>query len=233
MKTKTYILSVILLAIFVVAGFFVVKKAKAPVNNPQPTTNNLQQELNNKQDITKNIQPPLTSVQEKKLSQTVDPLPNALSRITKKPFGILINPKTSPVQPERFAGYHTAIDLETTLEEQSIDVPVKVLCDGKLLVARNASGYGGVTVQSCTLDGLAVTVAYGHIKLASMTAKVGDQLKAGDFLANLGKGFSNETDGERKHLHLGIHKGNIVNISGYVQNKSQLNNWIDPAKYLN
>ncbi|HBI51049.1 MAG TPA: hypothetical protein DDY21_04350 [Candidatus Moranbacteria bacterium] len=231
MKTKSYILLAIVIAIFVIAGFLYVKKANAPVNNSQPTTENAQQEIYNNQ-----IQTPVQPIQpekQKAIVHTVDPLDNALARITKKPFGIYVAPKNSPVSPERFTGYHSAVDLEATIEEQNIDVAVKALCDGKLLVIRTASGYGGVAVQSCTLDGQAVTVIYGHIRLSSMTAKVGDQLKAGDFLANLGTGFSSETDGERKHLHLGIHSGNGMNILGYVQNKNQLNDWIDPVKYLN
>ena len=166
-------------------------------------------------------------------SQTVDHVSDALSRITKKPFGIYVTPKTSPVQPERFQGFHTGVDLETTSGEQNVDVKVVALCSGKLLEARNASGYGGVIVQSCTLDGQAVTVIYGHIRLSSVALKVGDKISAGDFLANLGTGFSAETDGERKHLHLGIHLGNTINILGYVQAKNELSDWLDGAKYLN
>jgi murein DD-endopeptidase MepM/ murein hydrolase activator NlpD len=235
MKTKTYILWAIIVAILLFAGFLVVRKVQAPVGK-------------SRSDIISNesapvltepgaglVETPATNGLPPKINitQTVDPLDGALSRITKKPFGIFIIPKTSPVQPERFSGYHTAVDLETTPAEQNIDVPVKALCDGKLLVAKKVGGYGGVAVESCVLEGQAVTVIYGHIKLASVTTKVGDQLKAGDFLANLGTGFSQETDGERKHLHLGIHKGTSINILGYVQNKNQLNGWIDPAKYLN
>lgn len=230
MKNKTYIMVFVVVVMIIIAIFFVLKKAKAPFINSQPTTNNLQQEINNSQNES---QVQKIEQVEQLQPKYVDPLPNALSRITKKPFGIFITPKTSPVRPERFSGYHNAIDLETTLDEQNIDMPVKVLCDGKLLVARTASGYGGVAVQSCTLDGKAVTVIYGHINLTSINAKIGDQLKAGDFLANLGKGFSSQTDGERKHLHLSVHKGTGVNILGYVQNKNQLKDWIDPAKYLN
>ena len=33
-------------------------------------------------------------------------------RITKKPFGIFITTQNSPVQPERFSGYHTGVDVE-------------------------------------------------------------------------------------------------------------------------
>lgn len=231
MKKKSYIFFVFVAAILVVAGFFVAKKVQAPNTNLQLTTNNSQQGLNNNQQIEQLDQ--IQQVEQPKTqSQFVDPIDGALARITKKPFGIFITPKNSPVQPERFSGYHTAVDLETFPDEQNIDVSVFSLCDGELLSARTASGYGGVAVQRCMLDDQAVTVVYGHIQLSSVVAKVGDQLRAGDFLANLAAGFSSETDGERKHLHLGIHKGSSVNILGYVQNKNQLNDWMDPVKYL-
>jgi hypothetical protein len=42
----------------------------------------------------------------------VPPVPGFPEEITKKPFGIFINPETSPVQPERFRGYHTGVDVE-------------------------------------------------------------------------------------------------------------------------
>ncbi len=150
-----------------------------------------------------------------------------MGRVTKKPFGIYITSKTSPVQPERFQGYHTGTDFETTIDEQNIDVPIKAMYNGKLLEARHASGYGGVAIQVCTLNNEPVTVTYGHLELSSMVAKVGDELKAGEFLANLGTGYSTETDGERKHLHLGIHKGPAINIRGYVSSKGQLSAWLD------
>lgn len=226
MTNKTYykiFITLFVVAMIVVAGFFVVRKAEAPGGNSQPITDNLQSTTDNNENTANN----------NKKQQTVDPIDGAVSRITKKSFGTYVNSKNSPVSPERFTGFHNAVDLETTLEEQNIDVGVKVLCDGKLLAARTASGYGGVMVQSCTLDGQAVTVIYGHIKPSSIAAKIGDQLKAGDFLANLGDAYSNETDGERKHLHLGIHKGTGMNILGYVQSKSELSGWLDPVKYLN
>ncbi len=160
------------------------------------------------------------------------PLANALARVTKKPFAIFITPATSPVQPERFRGYHTGTDFETFPGEQGIDVPVSAICDGTLVMKKWATGYGGVAVERCTIDGQPVTVVYGHLKLASVTPKVGDAMKAGQTFAVLGKGFSTETDGERKHLHLGIHKGTTIDILGYVQKKSDLSQWIDPMTVL-
>jgi murein DD-endopeptidase MepM/ murein hydrolase activator NlpD len=160
------------------------------------------------------------------------PISAATSRITKKPFGIYVTPQNSPVSPERFTGYHTGVDFETTPAEANIDVPIFAICDGKLSLKESASGYGGVAVESCMLDGSPITVIYGHIKITSVTASVGDDLRKGEQIAVLGKGYSSETDGERKHLHLGIHKGTGVNILGYVQNKSQLANWLNFADYL-
>lgn len=156
----------------------------------------------------------------------------AAERVTKKPFGILIDPKTSPVQPERFRGYHTGIDFETFSDEADIDVPVHAICTGPLLAKRMATGYGGVVVQSCTLDGQHATVVYGHVRLASIEASVGDTLKEGDMLGVLGMGYSEETDDERKHLHLGIHRGTAVNIRGYVASKQELDQWIDPCRFV-
>lgn len=129
-------------------------------------------------------------------------------------------------------GYHTGVDFETTADEQNIDVPIYAACDGKLLLKKYASGYGGVAVQSCTIDNNPVTIIYGHIRLSSVAAKAGDNLKAGNKLGVLGTGYSGETDGERKHLHFGIHKGQAINILGYVQKQTDLSGWLDATKYL-
>ena len=161
-----------------------------------------------------------------------EPLTNSLARITKKPFGIYITPQTSPVQPEKFRGYHTGADFEIFDDEIDKEVPVSAVCAGPLLLKRTATGYGGVAVQACQLEGNDVTVVYGHLKFSSISPKIGDQIEQGQKLGILGKGYSTETDGERKHLHLSIHKGKSVVLLGYVQNKNELNNWLDPAIYL-
>jgi len=65
---------------------------------------------------------------------TQEPIAGALTRVTKKPFGIYVSPGHSPVSPERFSGYHTGVDFETTAAEQNIDIPIYALCDGNLLI---------------------------------------------------------------------------------------------------
>jgi murein DD-endopeptidase MepM/ murein hydrolase activator NlpD len=161
-----------------------------------------------------------------------EPISGGLSRVTKVFFGTYVTPTNSPIMPEHFTGYHTGIDFETTAAEANIDVPIYAACAGKLLVKEYASGYGGVAVQSCTLDGNPVTLIYGHLRLTSITPKVGDALTPGEQIAVLGTGYSSETDGERKHLHFGIHKGTAINILGYVQAKADLSGWLDPEQYL-
>lgn len=165
-------------------------------------------------------------------SQTALPIANAMSRMTKKPFGLYVSPGNSPVMPEKFKGYHTGVDFETLPEEKDLPVSISAICDGKILLKRSAQGYGGVLVQSCQIKNEAVTVVYGHLKLTSISEKVGDLLQSGKPFAVLGAGYSTETDGERKHLHLGIKKGTAIDLRGYVQNKSELSGWLDFTKVI-
>lgn len=160
----------------------------------------------------------------------VPPLPEPASRMTKKGFGLYVSPQDSPVSPERFRGYHAGVDLEAFGEEQELDMEVAAICDGPLLVKRTASGYGGVAVQSCRIGDREATVVYGHLKLASIDREAGEHLAAGDRLGLLGRGFTPETDGERKHLHLSVHLGPDVDIRGYVQDPGALGQWLDPAE---
>ncbi len=160
------------------------------------------------------------------------PIKDALTRVTKKPFGIYITPQTSPVSPEKFKGYHTGTDFETLTGEKDTEVEIFSACDGKLLLKKSATGYGGVAIQSCIIDSQEVTVLYGHLKLSSISKIVGDSLKAGEKFAVLGKGYSTETDGERKHLHLSMHKGTAQILLGYTQNKADLVNWLNAEDYF-
>ena len=161
-----------------------------------------------------------------------NPLLNPEKRITKKPFGIFISPQNSPVSPEKFSGYHTGTDLETFPEEANTDVEVRAICDGEIVQKKEVFGYGGVIIQSCVLNGEKMTVLYGHLKLSEAPAEVGKTFSRGDKLAILGAGNSADTDGERKHLHLGIKKGDTVDVRGYVANKKELIDWINPEEIL-
>jgi murein DD-endopeptidase MepM/ murein hydrolase activator NlpD len=187
--------------------------------------------------VTNTPTPSVTQVPTSTLSPTstpnfIPPLDKAKARVTKKQFGTYITPQNSPVQPEKFTGYHTGVDLEIFPNEKDAAVEVHAVCNGSLLLKEYTQGYGGVVVQSCTVSGSPITVVYGHIKLDSITLNEGNAINVGEVLGVLGAGYSSETDGERKHLHLGFHKGTAVSILGYVQNKTQLSDWLDPCQFV-
>ena len=153
-------------------------------------------------------------------------------RVTKKPFGIYITPEISPVQPERFSGYHTGVDYEIFSDEQDVDVPVYAICGGEIVAKRAVRGYGGVVIQSCKLDGQELRVLYGHVSLPSIPWSTGDFAAPGAQIAVLGQP-PDETGGERKHLHLGVHKGAAVDLRGYVGAREELEQWVDvPVFFL-
>lgn len=177
-------------------------------------------------------QTPLVKESSKEIIVSNIPLSSPEKRITKKPFGILISPKNSPIPSERFSGYHTGTDFETFSEEANADVEVRAICEGKIIQKKRVSGYGGVIIQSCILNGERVTILYGHLKLSDSPVEIGKTFFRGDKLAILGSGESTDTDGERKHLHLGIKKDDQIDVRGYVSNKNELVNWLDSKKIL-
>ncbi|MDO8468776.1 MAG: M23 family metallopeptidase [Candidatus Peribacter sp.] len=161
-----------------------------------------------------------------------DPIDRADERVTKKPFGIFITTEDSPVQPEKFTGYHTGTDFELLPGEAEQDVVVRAACAGPLILKLSVKGYGGVAIQQCTLNGSPVTVLYGHMALSSIQAAFKQDLSPGEQIGTLGTGFSKETDNERAHLHFAIHRGAAVELKGYVQTKEELDGWMDAATVL-
>ena len=209
---KFYLLFAIIL---VITGLIVAVAWKNKPTSPSNTNSALTQNQNQSS--------------PQKSPQTVAPIADAVNRITKKPFGLYVTPQNSPVQPERFTGFHSGTDFETTTAEQNTDVPFYAICAGKILAKRFASGYGGVLVQSCTINSQAVTIVYGHVSLTSIKKNIGDDLAQEEKIGSLGHS-PDETDGERKHLHLGIHLGTDINIKGYVNEQSDLSGWLDFEK---
>jgi len=152
---------------------------------------------------------------------------SAASRITKKPFGIFIESATSPVQPERFRGFHTGIDFETLPGETQ--VPFFAYCGGPLKIKQTATGYGGVIVQECNIEEEVFTALYGHVDLTSIDHTIGDYIASGTKLGVLGDGFTDEAGGERQHLHFALHRGSQVELRGYVDSEKELGRWIHPG----
>lgn len=154
------------------------------------------------------------------------PIADFKTRITKKPFGIYVTPQNSPVQPERFTGYHTGTDIE--YQDVTTDVPVFAINDGTIVLARTASGYGGVIVLQTQINGSLHSIVYGHIRPSSLP-QVGAHVTYGQQIGLLGTGYSSETSGERRHLHFSVLSNSRIDILGYVQTKSALSSWLDPV----
>ncbi|MBU1119228.1 M23 family metallopeptidase [Patescibacteria group bacterium] len=162
--------------------------------------------------------------QEETLKYPVDEFD---ARITKKPFGIFITPSNSPVQSERFSGYHTGVDVE--YDDVSEDVSVNAIADGTVVFSGWVNGYGGVTVLQHMIDGQSVQAVYGHLDPDSLLTE-GTTVKEGESIGVLGEGGTSETDSERKHLHFALYSGNDLNLRGYVQSEGELEKWIDPVE---
>ena len=160
----------------------------------------------------------------------IEPIEEFSNRITKKHFGMYITPETSPVQPDRFSGYHTGVDVE--YEDTIEDVPVMAIADGTIVVNKVASGYGGVLVIRHTIDGENILALYGHLDPQSLPPDDVKEIKQGQILGVLGEGGTSETDGARKHLHFSLLKKERVDLRGYVQSQHELTDWYNPLDFF-
>jgi len=161
-------------------------------------------------------------------SALAQPVADFKAGVTKKPFGIYISPQNSPVQPERFTGYHTGADAEYA--DVTADVPVLAIADGTITYSQWTSGYGGCFILKADINGTPHSVLYGHIRPSTLPS-VGHKFKKGGQIAVLGTAYSTETDGERRHLHSAILSNSRIDVKGYVSSESQLSGWLDPLKY--
>lgn len=155
-----------------------------------------------------------------------EPVPDFKQRITKKNFGIYITPDTSPIANDRFTGFHTGVDSEFT--DTTDAVPVYAIADGTIVLARWATGYGGVIAIRHIINGVPVYAIYGHLNVASFLPADVKEVKAGQQIAVLGNDHSQETDGVRKHIHFAIYSGPTLDLRGYVPNESDLSAWLNP-----
>jgi murein DD-endopeptidase MepM/ murein hydrolase activator NlpD len=137
---------------------------------------------------------------------------------------------------DRFRGYHTGEDSEVPPEDLGPGevqlVPIRAIAAGEVMYWSNVSGYGGVIIVKHEVDGRTVSALYGHLDLDSSTLKTGDKITKGQFLANLGADKSEDTDGERQHLHFALWEGTEVKLAGYVNTPAELDAWINPWDFL-
>jgi len=161
-----------------------------------------------------------------------EPLEEIAKRPILKPFGMFVSPEKSPVSPERFQGFHTGFDFESLETESEKEISFFAICGGPLKEKRTANGYGGLLIQECFLETQALSIIYGHIALSSVAKATDAYVIPGEKLGMLGAAYSKETDGERRHLHLGIFKGSKSDIRGYIPAKEGLESWLNPVDVL-
>lgn len=162
------------------------------------------------------------------------PLDHALIRETPLHFGVYVtpDPDQNPIDPpERFTGFHAAVDYEVSADELDADVSVYAICQGKVLYAGFAEGYGGMVAHRCRIHDEDVVVLYGHLARAALP-KIGSTVYPGTKIAVLAPARSTDSDGNRKHLHLGIHKGRELDVRGYVRQESELSDFLNPLEVL-
>lgn len=147
------------------------------------------------------------------------PVPGFAERATRKGFGEYI--------VDRFRGYHAGVDVE--FGDVNEEVPVRAIANGTVERVERVGGYGGLVVIEHELNGEKLRVLYGHLDLGSVTLKPGDSVRCFEQIGVLGEGESEETDGERKHLHFAITSSD--SIAGYVSRSSTLAAWKNPFDY--
>lgn len=159
----------------------------------------------------------------------VEPVADFVAHATKKRFGMHITPDTSPVEHDRFTGYHTGVDAEFTDDVR--EIPVYAIADGTVVVRTWANGYGGVAVIRHVINGVPLFALYGHLDEASFISGV-THVKAGDVIGVLGDDHSHETDGVRKHLHFALYRGEKMDYRGYVPTEAELEPWLNPLDFF-
>lgn len=137
---------------------------------------------------------------------------------TSVPAGEFANPETMPPAQltsgygERWGTFHYGQDIATGL-----GTPIYAFADGTVTNAGPATGFGQWIVIQHNIDGQRVDTVYGHMYPDDMFVSVGDQVRAGQHIAN--EGANGEVTGP--HLHFEVHPG------GWAAHGA-----VDPAPWL-
>lgn len=155
-------------------------------------------------------------------SEVVLPIVGYSSRRNFKTYGEYIQ--------DRFTGYHVGDDIE--FADMKDRIPVVAIAKGVVKKISTVSGYGGVVVIEHEVAGEKINALYGHLNIAQSPLKEGLAVEAGDYIAPLGEDKSPETDGERKHLHFSLYKGDELKLQGYEKDSAKLADWINPTDFF-
>lgn len=138
-------------------------------------------------------------------SRVVFPLPDG-TWVATSPFGYRIHPITGERK------FHTGADFAAP-----DGTPILAVADGTVTVAEYSGGYGGLVVIEHHFDGQTVATAYAHSWENGIHVTVGDQIRAGQHIADVGS--SGMSTGP--HLHFEVRDGGTNG------------EFVDPAAWLN
>src|SRR3989344_287784 len=127
-------------------------------------------------------------------------------------------------------GFHVADDIEYT--DADAQVPVFAIADGIVQRGDWVRGYGGVMVIKHDIEEKTYTAIYGHLDQGSIQIADGEEVSRGQQVAYLGEGETEETDGERTHLHFALYEGTEQRIQGYEPSPENLENWLNPHDFF-
>lgn len=138
-------------------------------------------------------------------TRVVFPLPEG-TWVATSPFG----PRVHPITGEE--SFHTGSDFAAP-----DGTPILAAASGTVTVAEYSGGYGGLVVIEHRIDGQTIATAYAHSWEDGIHVTVGDEVQAGQHIADVGS--SGMSTGA--HLHFEVRQGGTDG------------EYIDPAKWLN
>lgn len=213
--------SLVIAAVLVSGAAGCQKPADIPQNANRSATSPVNAGAANRPQETNAVLPMMTNAGTTPVPATLSlPVDRYAERRTVKTHGKWIQ--------DRFRGFHLGDDVEFT--DTAAEVPVHAIADGTVQQAGRVSGYGGLVVIDHAIGGERLRALYGHLDLGSVSLSAGDTVTPGQVIGNLGEGGTDETDGERKHLHFALNRDTgAVRVQGYEQTPAALATWLNPS----
>ena len=132
----------------------------------------------------------------------------------------MIYPVNGIFVAQEFTQKHTGVDFGwNSSYGYGKNQPVYAIEDGTIIDIQYQRFSGGYVIH-LKLDQRKLVAEYGHLQKDSIKVKVGEHVKMGEHIANMGNSgvaFGN-------HLHFGLYKDNKINY--------KVNKWVNPFNYL-